>query len=82
MHEMSLLRSLLKQIREIRDKNGGGRVKVVRLKVGPLAHIEPEHLRNHFIESVQGTSLENTRLEIEETKDLHELTLESVDIEG
>lgn len=82
MHEISLLRSLLNRIEEIRAANGGGRVKVVRLKVGPLAHIEPDHLREHFRETVQNTSLENTRLEIEETEELHELTLESVDIES
>jgi Zn finger protein HypA/HybF involved in hydrogenase expression len=55
-------------------------VQVVRLKLGPLAHIEPDHLREHFTEAARGTVAEAARLEIETTEELHELTLESIDI--
>jgi len=81
MHEMSLLRGLITQIDVLAREHRAARVTVVRLKLGPLAHIEPEHLREHFVEAARGTVAESARLEIETTDDLHELTLESVDVE-
>ena len=82
MHEMSLLRSLLAKIEELARENGSRRVTVVRLKLGPLAHIEPDHLREHFVEAASGTLAEGARLDIETTTDLHELSLESIDVEA
>jgi hydrogenase nickel incorporation protein HypA/HybF len=81
MHEMSLLRGLLNQVAAVALKNGGGRVRVVRLKLGPLAHIEPDHLREHFVAAAQGTLAEGAQLEIQTTDELHELSLESIDVE-
>jgi hydrogenase nickel incorporation protein HypA/HybF len=82
MHEMSLLRGLLAQIDDLARKNGAKRVTAVRLKLGPLAHIEPDHLREHFVEAARGSVAAAARLDIETTEELHELTLESIDIEG
>ena len=81
MHEMSLLRGLMNQIETVARENGAQWVRVVRLKLGPLAHIEPDHLREHFERAARGTIAESTRLEIEATDELHELTLESIEIE-
>jgi len=80
MHEMSLLRGLLHQIEGLARRNAASRVTVVRLKLGPLAHIESDHLREHFFETARGTVAEGARLDIETTEELHELTLESIDI--
>lgn len=80
MHESSLLKNLMRQIDEAALQAGGGRVAVVRMKLGPLAHIEPDHLREHFEEAARGTAAERARLEIETTNDWHELTLESIDV--
>lgn len=82
MHEMSLLRSLLAKIEGLARENGSRRVTVVRLKLGPLAHIEPDHLREHFVEAASGTLAEGARLDIETTTELHELSLESIDVEA
>jgi hydrogenase nickel incorporation protein HypA/HybF len=82
MHEMSLLRGLLKQIENSARQHGGGHVRVVRLKLGPLAHIEPDHLREHFVDAAKDTLAEGARLEIETTDEMHELTLESIDVEA
>jgi hydrogenase nickel incorporation protein HypA/HybF len=81
MHEMSLLRGLLGQIETLARQNQARRVTVVRLKLGPLAHIEPAHLREHFLDAARGTIAESARLEIETTEELHELSLESIDVE-
>ncbi|HMF16636.1 MAG TPA: hydrogenase maturation nickel metallochaperone HypA [Gemmataceae bacterium] len=80
MHEMSLLRGLLNQIEAAARGHGVARVSVIRLKLGPLAHIEPDHLREHFAQAARGTLAESARLEIETTDELHELTLESLDV--
>jgi hydrogenase nickel incorporation protein HypA/HybF len=81
MHEMSLLRGLLHQIEAMARRDGAERVTVVRLKLGPLAHIEPDHLREHFVAAARGTIADTARLEIQTTDELHELTLESIDVE-
>jgi hydrogenase nickel incorporation protein HypA/HybF len=81
MHEMSLLRGLLAQIEATALRNGAHRVSVVRLKLGPLAHIEPDHLREHFATAARGTIADAAWLEIQSTDELHELTLESMDVE-
>jgi|GEM_PF-285287 hydrogenase nickel incorporation protein HypA/HybF len=81
MHEMSLLRGLLTQIEATARRHGAKRVSVVRLKLGPLAHIEPDHLREHFTVATRGTIADSARLEIQTTEELHELSLESIDVE-
>jgi Zn finger protein HypA/HybF involved in hydrogenase expression len=81
MHEMSLLRGLLAQIEAAARRHGANRVRVVRLKLGPLAHIEPGHLREHFTAATRGTIADSARLEIQTTEELHELSLESIDVE-
>jgi hydrogenase nickel incorporation protein HypA/HybF len=80
MHELSLLRGLIHQIEALACQNGAASVSVVRLRLGPLAHIEPDHLREHFAQAARGTVAESARLDIETTEELHELTLESIDI--
>jgi hydrogenase nickel incorporation protein HypA/HybF len=80
MHETSLLRGLLHQIEVLARRNATERVTVVRLRLGPLAHVESDHLREHFAETARGTVAEGARLEIETTEELHELTLESIDV--
>src|ERR1700688_4740998 len=81
MHEMSMLRGLLAKSEATARRNGANRVSVVRLKLGALAHIEPEHLREHFTAAARGTIADSARLDIQTTDELHELTLESMDVE-
>ncbi len=81
MHEISLLRGLMSQIEAVARRHRGQRVRAVRLKLGPLAHIEPEHLRDHFIEAARGTLAEGARLDIETTEEMHELSLETIDLD-
>jgi hydrogenase expression/formation protein HypD len=69
---MSLLRGLLQQIEALARRQGAERITVVRLRLGPLAHIEPGHLRKRFIQAARGTVAESARLDIETTDELHE----------
>ncbi len=49
MHEASLIVSLLKQVDELVTTHGGGRVRAVRVEVGPLAGVEPVLLNEAFL---------------------------------
>jgi hydrogenase nickel incorporation protein HypA/HybF len=81
MHEMSLLRGLLARVEEEARRHGAWRVRAVRLKLGPLAHVEPDHLREHFAQAARSTLAEGARLDIEVTDELHELSLEGLEID-
>ena len=62
MHEASLIADLLRQITALMRQQGTGRVVGVTVKVGALAHIPPEHLREHFVSGARGTIAEGARL--------------------
>jgi hydrogenase nickel incorporation protein HypA/HybF len=42
MHERSLVRSLIQQVRQIAADNGGGPVRKIFVQIGPLGGVEPE----------------------------------------
>ena len=65
MHEFSLLRDLLAKVEAIARENNSDRVLGVKVKLGALAHISPEHFREHFDHAIIGTVVEGARLEIE-----------------
>lgn len=85
MHEHSLIADLLKKIEIIANDNGSNRVIAVKVKLGALSHITPEHFTEHFIEETKGTLAEGARLDIEQmtdTKDdnAQDILLESVEV--
>jgi hydrogenase nickel incorporation protein HypA/HybF len=53
MHEFSMVRSLLGQVIKIATENGGGMVKEIRVRCGPLAGVEPMLMQTAF-ESLRG----------------------------
>jgi hydrogenase nickel incorporation protein HypA/HybF len=53
MHEYSMVRSLLGQVVKIAAENGGGVVKEIRVRCGPLAGVEPLLMKMAF-ESLRG----------------------------
>lgn len=65
MHEMSLLRDLLRKIETLAAEQDARRVVAVGVRIGALAHISAEHFREHFIDGTRGTVAENARLDIE-----------------
>lgn len=48
MHEFSLTRSLLTQVAEIVRGEGGGTVREIRIRCGPLSGVEPLLMREAF----------------------------------
>ena len=64
MHEMALTESIVEIVSEEARKHGFCKIRVVRLQVGALAHVEPDALRFCFDAVSRGTAAEGATLEI------------------
>ena len=87
MHEFSLLKGIMQKLDQISAQEGGARIAVVRVTIGALAHISPDHFREHFEHAAKGGVADGATLEILENmgKDdpmAQEIVLESVDVEA
>ena len=71
MHEMSLIRSLLTQVRELVHEHGAGIVRNVRVQVGPLSGVEPLLMASAW------TGLRGTVALGEATLDVEQVPLEA-----
>lgn len=66
MHEFSLVRSLLSQVSEIVRSEGGGAVREIRVRCGPLSGIEPLLMQQAFDHLRDQWALGDARLHIME----------------
>ncbi|HUE69702.1 MAG TPA: hydrogenase maturation nickel metallochaperone HypA [Pirellulaceae bacterium] len=66
MHEQSLVRDLLAQVRET-AASSAGQVEEVLVAIGPLSGVEPLLVASAFEQLTQGTEMAGARLVIEET---------------
>lgn len=87
MHEMSLLRDLLKKIDEVARQENAASVTYVKVKLGALSHISAEHFREHFEEAIVGHVAENAELDVVELTDesdplAQEIILDSLEVES
>ena len=64
MHEMSLAEGLIELVEEEARKAQATRVKVVRLALGALGHVEAEAMRFCFDAVSRGTMAEGAELDI------------------
>ncbi|WP_018868816.1 hydrogenase maturation nickel metallochaperone HypA [Thioalkalivibrio sp. ALgr3] len=69
MHEFSLMADLLRKIEQVAADNNAERVTRVRVWLGALSHITPEHFREHFEDGTRGTVAEGAELEVETSDD-------------
>ncbi len=67
MHEMSLARSLLRQVAEIGQAHAHARVSEIHLEIGPLAGVEPLLLAAAFERLAGEWGVEGAALRIVET---------------
>lgn len=65
MHELAVCQALVQQLEEVSAANGGGRVELVRLRIGPLSGVEAELLRHAFPVASAGTVAAGAELAIE-----------------
>lgn len=61
MHESGMVKGLLRATLETAEREGG-RVKAVGVRLGALAGISAEHLREHWDEALRGTAAEGAAL--------------------
>ena len=85
MHEHSLIANLIKQIEEIAMKNNAKKVISVKVKLGALSQISPDHFRGHFENETGGTIAEGAKLEVETSDDVYDpraqdVILDSIDV--
>lgn len=66
MHELSIALSLIEGAEEELERQGGGRVCAVHLKLGPLSGVVKEALLFSYELACEGTSLQGSSLIIEE----------------
>ncbi len=65
MHESSLMTGLVHTAEEAARDAGAARVARIRVRVGALSGMSPQHLREHFDEAAAGTLLTGAILDIE-----------------
>ena len=82
MHEMSLMRSLMRQLEGLADQEGASTITAVRLRLGALSHFSPEHFRDHFAQVAPGTRAAGATLEISTSDDIHDPHAQDVVIES
>ena len=66
MHELSIALSIVEGAEEEAVRQGGGRVRAVHLRLGPLSGVVKEALLFSYDLACEGTSLEGSTLVIEE----------------
>lgn len=64
MHEMALTESIVDIVSDEARKQGFAKVRIVRLQIGAMAHVEPEALRFCFDAVSRGTVAEGATLDI------------------
>ncbi len=82
MHEHSLMADLMKKIA---DLSGTEKVVSVKVTLGALSHMTPEHFAEHFGESSRGTNAAGAKLDITMSDDIHhpnaqDVLLESIEV--
>lgn len=87
MHEFSLMADLLRKIEQLAKDADAAKVTKVKVKLGALSHITPDHFREHFNEAITGTVAEGALLAVEQCDDdkdpnAQDILLESVDVTG
>jgi len=86
MHEASLMRDLMIRIETLAKAESAERVTRVSVWLGALAHMSPDHFREHFAQSAPGTLAEGATLDLALSDDVHdpraqELVLRSIEVE-
>jgi hydrogenase nickel incorporation protein HypA/HybF len=66
MHELSIALSILDMAAEVADRQGGGRVVAIHLRLGPLSGVVKEALQSAYDLAREGSTFPKAELVIEE----------------
>lgn len=64
MHEAGLARDLIRRAEDLAIAEGARRVTAVTVRIGALANVTGDHLRQHFAQEARGTMAEGARVEV------------------
>jgi hydrogenase nickel incorporation protein HypA/HybF len=65
MHELGIMYHIVEQVLKVVEVNQLSEVEAIVLQVGELSSVVPRYLQACFPAAVDGTVLENTKLEVE-----------------
>lgn len=65
MHDSAMMKGLVRTAEKLAVEAGAARVARVTIRVGGLSGISVEHLQEHYDETVAGTLLEGSDLQVE-----------------
>lgn len=85
MHEQSLMTDLMAKIQKIAAQQQAERVVGVKVWLGALSHMSPNHFAEHFETSSAGTLAEGAHIACESSDDLdhpdaQDIRLVSIDV--
>ncbi len=69
MHEAGLARDLIRKAEDVAIAAGARRVTAVTVRIGALANVTGDHLREHFAAEASGTLVEGAQVEVVEGPD-------------
>jgi hydrogenase nickel incorporation protein HypA/HybF len=72
MHEQTLMKGLMRQVREIAAAEGAQRVVKVTVWLGALSHMSADHFGEHFVDAAVGSLAEGADLECFASNDIHD----------
>jgi len=81
MHDSATMLSLMRKIEALARSHDARRVTAVRVKLGALSHLSPEHFREHFEEAARGSLAGGAAVEAQQTPDLFDVFLVDVELE-
>ena len=64
MHESGMIEDLIAKVEALARQNSAHRVLTVEVSIGPLAAIEADHLREHFVIASKGTLAEGAEFRL------------------
>jgi hydrogenase nickel incorporation protein HypA/HybF len=87
MHEASLMRGLMRRIREVAEDEGATRVVGIEVWLGALSHMSAEHFAEHFAQASAGTLAEGAKLQVTVSEDVghpnaQDILLVSVEVQS
>jgi hydrogenase nickel incorporation protein HypA/HybF len=82
MHDSSTFNALMARIAALAAEHGARRVTEIRVRLGRLAHMSPEHFREHFEEFSRGTLAEGATVQAEPCDELYDVFLVDVELEA
>lgn len=82
MHESSIMTGLINQIRELATREGGGRIVGVKVRLGALSAMSPDHFRDHFSAAADHSLGSGVVLHVESSEDIHDANALAVVLDG